>query len=73
MTNKMINPGELWGEHQNLIYNNDFEYLLFTISTQTDHDGKEHILHLCVNLETGAVEYVTFNLKMFVNGASKLL
>lgn len=72
MTNK-INPGELWGEHQDFCYNNNFQYCLFVISTQTDHDGKEHILHLCVNLETGAVEYVTFNHKMFVNGASKLL
>lgn len=72
MTNK-INPGELWGEHQDFCYNNNFQYCLFVISTQTDHDGKEHILHFCVNLKTSEAEYDTMNYGMFTTGASRLL
>ena len=72
MTNK-INPGELWGEHQDFCYNNNFQYCLFVISTQTDHNGEEHILHLCFNLETAYIGYDTMNYRMFINRASKLL
>ena len=72
MTNQ-INPGQLWGEHHLLHHDNNFEYLLFAVSTQIDHNNVERILHLCFDFATGNIKYDTMNYHTFINGASKLL
>ena len=69
----MINPGDLWGEHQNLCFNKNIQYLLFAVSTQIDHNGDYRILHLCFDFATGNIHYDTMNHNAFINGASKLL